>query len=43
MDAALNALFISMTFWLAPETTNVTLERIGRNPMRGTSLRTIGQ
>jgi SP family galactose:H+ symporter-like MFS transporter len=41
--AALNALFIGITFWLVPETKNVTLEQIERNLMSGKPLRNIGQ
>ena len=41
--AALNAVFIGITFWLVPETKNVTLEQIERNLMSGKPLRKIGQ
>ena len=41
--AALNAVFIAITFWLVPETKNVTLEQIERNLMSGKPLRRIGQ
>jgi MFS transporter, sugar porter (SP) family len=41
--AALNAVFLLITFWLIPETKNVTLEQIERNLMSGKPLRKIGQ
>jgi SP family galactose:H+ symporter-like MFS transporter len=41
--AALNAVFIGLTFWLVPETKNVSLEQIERNLMSGKALRDIGQ
>jgi MFS transporter, SP family, galactose:H+ symporter len=41
--AAFNAVFIGLTFWLVPETKNVTLEQIERNLMSGKPLRDIGQ
>ncbi|WP_345786171.1 MFS transporter [Luteibacter sp.] len=41
--AAFNAVFIVFTFWLVPETKNVTLEQIERNLMSGKPLRNIGQ
>ena len=41
--AALNAMFLLITFWLIPETKNVTLEQIERNLMAGKPLREIGQ
>jgi SP family galactose:H+ symporter-like MFS transporter len=41
--AAFNAVFIGLTFWLVPETKNVTLEQIERNLMSGKRLRNIGQ
>jgi SP family galactose:H+ symporter-like MFS transporter len=41
--AGLNAVFIVLTFWLVPETKNVTLEQIERNLMSGKALRKIGQ
>lgn len=41
--AALNAVFIVLTFWLVPETKGVTLEQIERNLMGGKSLRKIGR
>lgn len=41
--AALNASFVGITFWLVPETKNVTLEQIERNLMSGKPLRKIGQ
>jgi MFS transporter, SP family, galactose:H+ symporter len=40
--AALNLLFIALTFWLVPETKGVTLEQIERNLMSGLPLRRIG-
>jgi MFS transporter, SP family, galactose:H+ symporter len=40
--AALNAVFIVLTFWLVPETKGVTLERIERNLLGGKRLRDIG-
>ncbi|HFE4530993.1 sugar porter family MFS transporter [Klebsiella pneumoniae] len=39
---ALNVAFIGITFWLIPETKNVTLEHIERNLMAGERLRNIG-
>ncbi len=39
---ALNVAFIGITFWLIPETKNVTLEHIERNLMAGEKLRNIG-
>jgi len=41
--AALNAVFILLTFWLVPETKGVTLEQIERNLMSGKRLRDIGR
>ncbi|MEV8518393.1 sugar porter family MFS transporter [Dyella marensis] len=41
--AALNAVFIVLTFWLVPETKGVTLEQIERNLMAGKRLRDIGR
>ncbi|WP_046971521.1 sugar porter family MFS transporter [Dyella japonica] len=41
--AALNAVFILVTFWLVPETKGVTLEQIERNLMSGKRLREIGR
>ena len=41
--AALNALFLIVTFFLVPETKGVTLEQIERNLMSGKPLRKIGQ
>ncbi|HEV2681376.1 MAG TPA: sugar porter family MFS transporter [Rhodanobacter sp.] len=41
--AALNLLFIALTFWLIPETKGVTLEQIERNLMAGLPLREIGR
>ena len=41
--AALNAMFIVLTFWLVPETKGVTLEQIERNLMHGKRLRDIGR
>lgn len=40
--AALNAVFIILTFWLVPETKGITLEQIERNLMSGKRLREIG-
>jgi MFS transporter, SP family, galactose:H+ symporter len=40
--AALNLVFIGLTFWLIPETKGVTLEQIERNLMHGKALREIG-
>ncbi|MGC1547027.1 MAG: sugar porter family MFS transporter [Rhodanobacter sp.] len=40
--AALNLVFIALTFWLIPETKGVTLEQIERNLMSGLPLREIG-
>lgn len=40
--AALNLVFIALTFWLVPETKGVTLEQIERNLMAGLPLRRIG-
>ncbi|WP_024554107.1 sugar porter family MFS transporter [Franconibacter helveticus 513] len=39
----LNMAFIGVTFWLIPETKNVTLEHIEKNLMAGKKLRDIGQ
>lgn len=39
---ALNILFIIITFWLIPETKNVTLESIERKLLKGEKLRNIG-
>ena len=39
---ALNVAFIGVTFWLIPETKNVTLEHIERRLMSGEKLRNIG-
>ena len=39
---ALNVAFIGVTFWLIPETKNVTLEHIERKLMSGEKLRNIG-
>ncbi|WP_110877373.1 sugar porter family MFS transporter [Franconibacter helveticus] len=39
----LNVAFIGVTFWLIPETKNVTLEHIEKNLMAGKKLRDIGQ
>lgn len=39
---ALNVVFIGITFWLIPETKNVTLEHIERKLMAGEKLRDIG-
>ncbi len=41
--AALNALFIAITFWLIPETKGISLEKIERNLMAGLPLRHIGR
>ncbi|NID16428.1 sugar porter family MFS transporter [Luteibacter yeojuensis] len=41
--ATFNAVFIGLTYWLVPETKNVTLEQIERNLMSGKPLRKIGQ
>jgi SP family galactose:H+ symporter-like MFS transporter len=41
--AAFNAVFILLTFWLVPETKNISLEHIERNLMAGEPLRQIGQ
>ncbi|EIL98542.1 sugar porter family MFS transporter, partial [Rhodanobacter thiooxydans] len=41
--AALNLVFIGLTFWLIPETKGVTLEQIERNLMHGRRLREIGR
>lgn len=41
--AAFNAVFILLTFWLVPETKNISLEHIERNLMAGKPLRQIGQ
>jgi len=41
--AALNVVFIGLTFWLIPETKGVTLEKIEKNLMAGKPLREIGQ
>jgi SP family galactose:H+ symporter-like MFS transporter len=41
--AALNLVFIGLTFWLVPETKGVTLEQIERNLMHGKPLREIGR
>lgn len=41
--AALNLVFIGLTFWLIPETKGVTLEQIERNLMHGQRLRDIGR
>ncbi len=41
--AALNVVFLAITFFLIPETRNVTLEQIERNLMAGKPLREIGQ
>ncbi|MBT0726575.1 sugar porter family MFS transporter [Rosenbergiella australiborealis] len=38
-----NVLFIILTFWLVPETKNVSLEHIERNLMQGRPLRHIGK
>ncbi|WP_410013577.1 sugar porter family MFS transporter [Sodalis sp. C49] len=38
----LNVLFILLTFWLIPETKNISLEHIERNLMTGKRLREIG-
>lgn len=39
----LNVAFIGVTFWLIPETKNVTLEHIEKNLMTGKKLRDIGR
>ncbi|MBW6838816.1 sugar porter family MFS transporter, partial [Salmonella enterica subsp. enterica serovar Weltevreden] len=39
---ALNIAFVCITFWLIPETKNVTLEHIERKLMAGEKLRNIG-
>lgn len=39
---ALNIAFIGITFWLIPETKNVTTEHIERKLMAGEKLRNIG-
>ena len=39
---ALNIVFVGITFWLIPETKNVTLEHIERRLMAGEKLRNIG-
>ncbi|MET0332517.1 MAG: sugar porter family MFS transporter [Dyella sp.] len=41
--AALNAVFLLLTFWLVPETKGVTLEQIESRLMSGAKLRDIGQ
>ena len=41
--AALNLVFIGLTFWLIPETKGITLEQIERNLMHGRRLRGIGR
>jgi len=41
--AALNAIFIGLTFWLVPETKGVTLEQIETKLMAGKPLREIGR
>lgn len=41
--AALNLVFIGLTFWLIPETKGITLEQIERNLMHGRRLRDIGR
>ena len=41
--AVLNALFIAVTWWLVPETKEISLERIEANLMQGKKLRDIGQ
>jgi len=41
--AGLNVVFLVITFFLIPETKNVTLEQIERNLMAGKPLREIGQ
>ncbi|MDQ8591023.1 arabinose:proton symporter, partial [Klebsiella aerogenes] len=41
-QTALNVAFIGVTFWLIPETKNVTLEHIERKLMSGEKLRNIG-
>jgi SP family galactose:H+ symporter-like MFS transporter len=40
--AGLNILFILLTYWLIPETKNISLEHIERNLMSGKPLREIG-
>lgn len=39
----LNVIFIGVTFWLIPETSNVSLEKIEENLMSGKPLRKIGR
>ncbi|MFT9384391.1 MAG: sugar porter family MFS transporter [Acetobacter orientalis] len=41
--AALNALFLALTFWFVPETRGASLEQIEQNLMQGKRLRDIGQ
>ncbi|MBW2863679.1 sugar porter family MFS transporter, partial [Escherichia coli] len=41
-NTALNIAFVGITFWLIPETKNVTLEHIERKLMAGEKLRNIG-
>ncbi|MDE1180794.1 sugar porter family MFS transporter [Paraburkholderia sp.] len=41
--AVLNAAFLLMTFWIVPETKDVSLEQIERNLMAGKPLRQLGQ
>lgn len=41
--AVLNVLFIAVTWWLVPETKEISLERIEANLMQGRKLRDIGQ
>jgi SP family galactose:H+ symporter-like MFS transporter len=41
--AALNAVFLLLTYWLVPETKGVTLEQIESRLMSGAKLRDIGQ
>jgi SP family galactose:H+ symporter-like MFS transporter len=43
MYAALNVVFLVITFALVPETRGVTLEQIERNLMSGKRLRDIGR